>query len=307
MILIILLLGRSFRRESPVPGTPYLAVYRINAPALLETTELPGATLKMGPFSLKQSVPVLNFGAGSASIGMGVQEIPFGPGIYMLVVREHDPAIAESRSLAALAIAEVAALVDMFFPRLIVEKLFEGVVNTQNRFVFSPDGVLTLTARPFEGVEKLRTELQLADALLLALSTESRERFRLASRWFRRGCETINPIDRLLFWYIALEVYPAVGDTDVPRHVRNLIQSRVYVTIDPAIVKDRIGIGRIASLRARVVHEGLSSIPSTESEAFDQRLQQLEALVRTCLRLLVGADPGNDLDRWVVDGTKLPE
>lgn len=119
----------------------------------------------------------------------------------------------------------------------------------------------------------------------------------------RRGCETLNSIDRFLFGFIALEVYPAGGDSDVPKHVRNLIQSRVYPTIDPGTVKERIGIGPIAGLRGRIVHDGISSIPEGERDGFDQRLRQLSALVRTCLRILTGAEPGSHLDPWVIGET----
>jgi hypothetical protein len=279
---------------------PYVAVYRLNVPGPIDDAELAGVALKTGPFELHRSVPIVQFVAGGVATTMGVQSVPFGPGIYMLTVQQLDFDIPDRRAQAALASAEQAAMIDLAFPHLIAEKQFEGVVNAPGTFVFAPEGPVTFTARPFEGVSALLSGIQAADGRLRVIRVEDRERFRLAARWFRRGCETINSIDKMLFWFIALEVYPAVGDADVPKFVRNLIHSRIYPKLEPGIVKDRIGIGPIAGLRARIVHDGLSSVPESERDAFHHRLSQLNALVRTCLKILAGVQPGNDLDEWVM-------
>jgi hypothetical protein len=89
------------------------------------------------------------------------------------------------------------------------------------------------------------------------LSAKDAARFTLASRWFRRANDAKNSIDRVLFYYMVLEVYPTTEGTDVPGAVSRFLSERLYPSLSAQEVKVRLNLGRIcgsgetSSMRAR--------------------------------------------------------
>jgi hypothetical protein len=202
-------------------------------------------------------------------------------------------------SLGTRRVSEIAALIDLSFPGLLFEKEWEGVPSKPGRFTFAPESPVAMTAQPDADRNTLIAVLQRGRNGLKDLPEPDRDRFQLAARWYRRGTEATNPIDKILYQCIALEVYPALGEADIPRAVRDLLHQRLYSDLDPATVKERCGIGRIAGLRAEIVHEGRIGVTSHEAKEVQERLAQLGAIARTSLRFLAGLSPSEELDKWV--------
>ena len=194
---------------------------------------------------------------------------------------------------------QVATSVAILFPGLIAERKFEGFVNKPGQWIISGPGPINLIARPDDDPAQIGRDLSTINHALSKASVDTRERFQLASRWYAQGQFSGNPVDKLLSWFISLEVHPANGTTDVPAAVRDYLHSKVYPHIAPADIKKRLQIGQITGMRAAIVHDGHSHVELADQEAYTQSLQILDAIVRTCLRCLAGIPPGNALDSFI--------
>jgi hypothetical protein len=76
-------------------------------------------------------------------------------------------------------------------------------------------GPVRMTLRSDTDPKAIARDLGAFDAALAAKGKEEQSRFRLAARWYTQGQFAENFIDRLLSWFISLEVHPAFGTTDV--------------------------------------------------------------------------------------------
>ncbi|WP_131655507.1 HEPN domain-containing protein [Methylocucumis oryzae] len=254
-----------------------------------------------GAVEVEHTVPVVQFGEGIVGTTIALQRIELPPATYAIVEIEVDPITHSAEpgtTTAALRVAEVACVMELLYRGIANQKEFEGFVSSDSMYATSWEGPLELVALPHRPVEEIAGEIAQALAILEALKNEKRSRFRLAARWFRRGCEAVNPVDKLLFWWTVLEVFPAQETTDVPRSVVNFLHANVYPDVVPTQLKSAIGIGRIFGTRSRIVHDGLAFVSDLDFE-FKAQLRQLRAIAATCLRLLCGLPAGDDLDLYV--------
>lgn len=232
---------------------------------------------------------------------MRLEQRETGPGCFLIVSYFPTPGSAyPRRAEAALAISEVVGALALSHPGLIGPNIFEGVLAEPGHITLLPEEPMTLSTPVAIDPSVLSHGIQNQITAISRLQTSLRDRFRLAARWFLRGHEAQNPVDKFLFWYISLEVFPSQENTDVVRAVRDLLSSRVYSRIDPGALKERLAIGRISGLRARIVHDGLSHVYIPHEPEFADALLKLEAIATVSLRLLVGLPPGSDLDHWVL-------
>ena len=104
-----------------------------------------------------------------------------------------------------------------------MEKLYQGAVNTQNSFVMWAEGPIHVVGRPTVDAATLAGELRRTLNALDTLDSDTRERFQLAARWFTRAIETVNQIDRLIYLWTVLEIYPGEGTADIPRATSELL------------------------------------------------------------------------------------
>jgi hypothetical protein len=287
------------------PRTNYAAIYRANLvppPAQVRVHESPDfvVTLIPGPFCFRYPVPQYHHASGSTSVTLGAATQAVGEGCYLaishLVNLGASPA---ARAQAALPLAELVTCLALVNPGLLAEKIYEGVLDQPGTQTFFPEGPLTIGSPLSLAPTTLTATLGAQTSGLRNLEPTCRGRRQLASRWYLRGHDARNPIDRLLFWFITLEVFPAAGTTDVVAAVRDMLHTHVYPDLSPPLVKERCGIGRITGLRAQVVHDGLSYIDLPADRSLEASLEQLEAIVTVSLRLLLGLPPGDALDRWL--------
>lgn len=90
-----------------------------------------------------------------------------------------------------------------------------------------------------------------------------RSRFQLAARWFRRRQEASNLIDRLLFWWLALEV--CVGhSTRMVGHISHLLKERFYPALEASEFKSRLDLDRLSGKRTAIVHQGKAFVAPHE-------------------------------------------
>jgi hypothetical protein len=203
------------------------------------------------------------------------------------------------RERIALAIAEAASLITLRYPHLLDNKLFEGVINTPNSGIVWSEGPMTLTASPSIPPENMAEALQNVFSNIKKLDASDRTRLQLAARWFRRGYEAVNQVDKFLFFWTVLEIYPAKGTTHVARETANLLQRSIYVNTNSSEVKKNLELGYMHSMRGKIVHAGQAFVEDSERSVFERRLEKLRATATVCLRLLGGLSPGDELERFI--------
>jgi len=287
------------------PAIPYLAVYRANlAPpeSDLCVARTPDLEIKLspGPIQFSYTTPVVRYAPPGASLAQAQRHCELPPGSYLLIrirVEAADPASA--RRMAALRVAEATCVFDLRYPGLIAEKLYEGTVNEPGRFVFMGEGPLWVAAQPHRDPEDVAHEIATDFSSLRGLSEGDRDRFQLAARWFRRGQEAINLVDKLLFLWTVLEIYPAMGKRKVSNTTSRFLSERLYRDLSRQEIKEKTKLGRIEGVRDGIVHKGKAFVGPTEEEPFSGYIQRLEVIAATCLRMLAGMPPGDELDKYV--------
>jgi hypothetical protein len=288
-----------------LPPITYLAVYKANLRAPesdLCVASTPEFEIKLspGPIQFSFTVPVSHYAPPAAGMTWAKQHRELPRGSYVLIQIEVDGMdLASARSMAALRVAEAACVFDLCYSGLIPEKLYEGPVDEPGTFLSVQEGSSRLTARPDEDPEDVAERIAGDFASLGALSQEDRGRFRLAARWFRRGQDAINPVDRLLFFWTVVEIYPSMGKLKVANEVSNLLRAKLYQNLSSQQLKEKTKIGQIEGLRGDIVHQGIAFVQPQEEEKILDYVDRLETIAATCLRILAGMAPGDDLDKYV--------
>ena len=284
----------------------YLAVFRVALPAPEEPLHVEGKpnleiSLQPGPLEFSYSVPVTKYEPPGATMAMGERRVRLPADSYLVIEvvgQGGNPRI--DMSDAALQVAETACLLELRYSGIIAEKVYEGTVNTPGSAFLMNEGTFTLTAQPERDPKSVAAELAADHAALTDLAADQRERYRLAARWFRRGQDVRNPIDKLLYKWVVLEIYPGEGQgKKVVRKTRDLLRERLYPDLAPGTVTSKTGLGRIFDLRGDIVHKGQAFVSPDQQDEFDDHLDRLHAVAVTCLRILAGVAAGDELDKYV--------
>lgn len=291
-------------------AVPFLGIYALNSPLAdakgeIYKTSSHSVQLVTGPFGISTSAAVRLVGPDGGGITAREQRLQFPQGRYLIVQTErelNEP--LTPYATASLEVNEVAAKIAILCPGLIAERKFEGFVNRPGSMVMmAGPSPMRIVARPDDDPKAVANDLAAFDRVLEGQSESVKERFRLAARWYSQGHMADNFIDRLLSWFISLEVHPGAGTTDVPGVVRDYLHAHAYPSVDPGELKSRILIGPITGMRADIVHNGKAHVGPAEDTLYANRLEALEAIVRTCLRILAGLPAGHALDPLVRPST----
>ena len=290
------------------PPVPYLAVFRVSMKAptspllVIEDSDFL-VTFESGPVEFAVAVPIVSQKPPGAAMRIGLRQVQFPEDCYLVVKSSIIPPNPRaSANLTSLRTAELASVIDLRFPRLLSQRLFEGATSDPSNMMLLPEDPMTLTAQPIRNPADVVDAIQRDFVIVDALGDPSRQRLRLASRWYQQGLEARSRIDKFLAWWITLEVFPGEGDTDVVGKVTDLLSS-ILTNMGSSVIKDRTGIGRIAGLRADIVHQGMAFVPESREEEFDRRLKNLNAIVRTCLRVLGELPIDGELESLMSEGT----
>lgn len=256
-------------------------------------------TLTSGPLSFSHSVPLKRFMGRAASMTIGKRQISLPSGSYIVIEMLIKSFEDSERERVALAVAEAASLITLHQPHLLDEKLYEGIVTPSNKAVIWSEGPIPLTASPLITPETIANTFQSDFSNVQKLDASDRTRLQLAARWFRRGHEALNQVDKFLFWWTVLEIYPAKGTKHVARNTANFLQRSIYVKMDASDIKTKLALGPIENMRGKIVHHGQSFVEDSERSVFERQLEKLRATATVCLRLLAGMSPGDDLERFI--------
>ena len=253
--------------------------------------------LSPGPEEFSFTIPVVRHTPPVAGLTPAQRHVKLAPDSYVVIrIRVDAPDPTSARTTAALRAAEAACVFDLRYPGLLAEKVYEGTVDEPGRFIFMGEGPLRISARPDEDPEDVAQKIAAEFASVGKLSQQDRNRFQLAARWFRRGQEAVNPVDKLLFFWTVLEIYPANGRLKVANTVSRFLRDQLYKDLGG---EEKTKIGQIEGLRGDIVHQGQAFVPPRKEKEFSDHLERLETVAATCLRILAGMPPGEDLDKYV--------
>ncbi|MFC2067749.1 hypothetical protein ACFLTP_01870 [Chloroflexota bacterium] len=282
---------------------PYISIYSLtmNSPQenLIVSEGDIRITLTSGPLSFSYSVPLKRFMARAASMTMGKRQINLPSGSYIMIELLMKSFEDSERERVALAVAEVASLISLHHPHLLDEKLYEGIITPLNKAVIWSEGPFSLTASPSITPETVTSTFHNDFSKIQKLDANDRIRLQLAARWFRRGHEALNQVDKFLFWWTVLEIYPAKGTTHVARETANLLQLSTYTKMNTSEIKRKLELGPMHSMRGNIVHKGQAFVEDSERSIFERRLEKLCATATVCLRLLARMSPGDDLEQFI--------
>lgn len=254
-----------------------------------------------GPLVFQRPVARMFSGEGLAGVAAGVEDVTLDHGTYLTMLYDVDPDDpANDLHAARLLFAEVVGVLKLALPDWVGDQVFEGPVYLPDRaYSLQSDGPIRLTVRPSPTLDEVASRLELGLAHLSTLPSAERDRFRLMSRWVARAQATRNEVDQFLFCFVALEVFPAHGSSDVAGRVRDLLASRVFPDIHSGTVKERLLLGRITKTREAIVHDGLSRFPPESISTYQAQLRILRAVTHEAMNLLAGREYSGSLDEWV--------
>jgi hypothetical protein len=261
-------------------------------------------TLMYGTPTVQVSQLVPTYVDGVVAGLLAVEQVQAPEGTYLMI--EVPLTIApgtmpyDARTVASVQASAMASAIEAAQPRLIAEKSLEEVVYPPGQYGSGNEGPMVFTGVPPVSPEALAPLIVQTVARLDALDDDASRKFALSSRWFWKGFETLNQVDRFLSWYIALEIFPAEGTSDVPGRVRDFIQGTFYPEVPPAQVKERLDLGRLTGLRNNIVHDGIRTLGSGSVSDTRGLMLKLDGVLRAVLRFQAGQPYDGSLDKWVL-------
>lgn len=252
-------------------------------------------------FETSQMVPTFSDGTTRAELRGFKHELPVETYLIIELQFESPPPMMpyEGRAVASAEAAAIAAAVEATEPHVLLEKVVEEVPNSPGRQVSSNVGPMKFTSRPPTAPEQMSTTFKTAIERVAQMTDEERSVFAICARWYWKGYETLNEVDRFLSWYIVLEIFPARETTDVTNRVAHFVTNEFHPDSDRQTVKKRLRLGRVTGLRGDIVHSGITLIGSGKVKEVTELMEILEALVRAILRYLSGETYDGTLDKWM--------
>ena len=104
-------------------------------------------------------------------------------------------------------------------------------------------GPIRLTAAPAVEPGDVASSVHNSISAIQGLDAETQYRFQLASRWFRRGYETTNEVDKFLFWWTVLEIYPREKKTKIVSAINTVLGNHVFLHTAPHGLQKNLRIG----------------------------------------------------------------
>ena len=118
------------------------------------------------------------------------------------------------------------------------------------------------------------------------------DRYSLMARFFAKSLLIKPSEEKFLYLWTILEIYPMTGTSNIKPINVHLGQ---YMSKEPELVKERLGIGRLFDIRSRIVHDGLLAIPGKDEGETFMRLQTICVEV---LRSMCGLTYSGSLDQY---------
>lgn len=287
----------------PWEPVPYVAIYRAYNPPPTQSFSVDSrfgvrVTMTPGPIEFTHPTPLVRTRSGGNSIVLGRNEISLPTDSYVLIEAPLVSLDEAQRQRVILRVAEAASLLTLRTPYLLSEKIYEGSLASAGRAVLFREGPMRLSVGPAVEASEILDDFARDLSTAEGLADSQYQRFLLASRWFRRGYEAENWVDKFLFWWTVVEVYPGEGQPNTVKRIRDVLAGELFTDRDTGDVKQLLRLGHIYELRKQIVHQGRAFAGISDGD-FGDLLDRLQAIATVCLRLLAGLPPGDDLDKYL--------
>jgi hypothetical protein len=297
----------------PTPTIAYVDVYRAHVePVVPVSMSLQSTTVQLikGPFDVSFGGIQTAYHGSSASGVMANASYTFpaegGPYLVFRTLFKEEGRLGQGRIEAMMNVAEARAILELQYPGLIREHVYAGV-DAPN--VFSIEGSMRLVAGPPLDIGIAQSTIAHSFERVSQLgstddASTDRARFRLAARWYSRGLNATSDVDRLFYFWTSLEVHPTQGEQKVPLLVTQYLKQQLRLTLPDAEITARLcltGRASITALRGELIHKGTSRLMLEEPDLASYSLRCLEIIAATCLKLLAGMDPGDELRPYLDD------
>jgi len=291
----------------------YVEIYKLRLPFLNDETPRPvfetnEVMVHIISKALKFTTPnsETTYFKHGVSLKLIKMSISLPKATYLVIInkvpRSSETDLDAYRTKAKLRSSVIVSYFDLEYNNLIEKKVHEGfILLGEDTFVLSEEKPIKLYAREYPSIGKIKEKINKINENAIKLSTEDSERFQLASRWFRRGYETDNYIDNLLFWTITLEIFPCKGNMKFVNNVSSYL-ANVYKKneANKRMIKKKLKLKEIYKLRSKIVHAGKIYLNKEEEESISNYLEILENICVVCLRTLIGLPPGKYLDQYLL-------
>jgi len=212
-----------------------------------------------------------------------VQNVTSPEGTYLLIIapfaidgREGNEALTRDKIRSALG------LVASFYTKAaLYQHLFDNIlqIGDQRIETFSPPLQNPMWFPPVDLSETAVMNIEAINASIIRRPAEEKNRIYLALRWLHAAVTEEDPLDSLLKYWVAIETLAMPDTTNIASANQSLAQG---YHIELAEARDRFRLGRLASLRSEIVHNGKR--PSIHG----QLLRYLECLFSDLLSVSLG-------------------
>ena len=229
-------------------------------------------------------------------------QIPFLPGIKLLLNKNDGPYLSISvrtkanREEAYKAKQFCDQHIDLtisymsftYSPSLFAIQVYRGIELDEDE----PEmNFMLLMENPVSLPDDLSDSLS-SSRLELSKDKDHYSRYLLMSRFYAKSILVYPGEEKFLYLWTILEIFP-MKDTSNIRAIHDYLGG--YMNKDSALAKDKLGIGKLYSIRCNLVHDGRLDIPGREeSETF----QRLELICLQILRSLNGLPYSGALEMY---------
>lgn len=280
----------------------YIQVYRLTTPPNDTNVEFTIGTINFGfykEFEFSRAEPVKFTQPGMAAFMLQTKRYSFGPGHFLVIGVCMPSGTGPSvHPEASAVLSMIHTFLELVQPAAQDELLFDGFLPEPGYAEFSPPGPATYRASG-ANVESVSKSIREVMDVLAKVDAATRTRLQIASAWFMRGGQTVNAVDRVLYYCVAIEVLFGGGKNIVGRVHRTLAAH--YPQMDAAQFAAKIQFGPVYNLRSKVVHDGLTSLSGPDWIAAWELLRKAELIARASLYHFSGLPLGSVLDGCLVE------
>jgi hypothetical protein len=210
---------------------------------------------------------------------------------YLVVTaRTKDPRESAERDCAA-QVDRAITLAGLFMnPFIFARPLYRGWLGDDPQ-QFDDATVLFTPYQHFKPAV-LEKNLKVARAVL-AGDADVNRRFTLMARLFNRAATLDRPDETFLWLWTCLEVFP-MADTSKIRPIEEFLARHIGVSFTE--IRDRLGVGRLYSLRCALVHDGALNVTPEE---LNQTVAKVLRIVQCVLSAMCGIPYHDELAQWL--------
>jgi len=288
------------REGSTWREVPWLAVYRANYEAppeevLIDVGTDVLVTLHPGNCGFEFAYARRSDDQPLRSLSIEQRTMVLPSGSYVLIMTAGDMTDPyRFREQAIRRTSEVACLLEMRHPHILIEQVFEGIPKVEGQSVWLSEAGMVLGHRDGPTSAGVADGLAEDAGRLGQMPPSDRERFQLASRWYLRGLEAESPLDGFLLHWTVLEVFARTPRKVVGSAARRLAEA-LGLPFTHRDVQRGLSLGRMHGLRSSIVHGGKAFLSIEEAEAFLKVRDLLSVVARACLRVLAGQEVGDEV------------